>query len=88
MKVNLEFPIKKRGMLGIGDVLIDHLILRRPTVADMRGLNFDPAHQIESFRVLIHRISGLPLELIDKIDVSDWQSLGDAFARLTSRGMK
>ena len=88
MRVNLEYPIKKKASFGFGcEVELDHLILRRPTVDDLKGLNLmDPRFQVESFKILISRISGESIETIGKIDVSDWTYLGEAFAKLTQRG--
>jgi hypothetical protein len=85
MKVKLNYPIKKKSDLGLGvdHVEVSELDLRRPTVADMRGLIFMPPHDVDAFRIMISRISGMPLDVVDQIDISDWHLLGEAFAKLT-----
>jgi hypothetical protein len=83
MRVKLDHPIKKPGIAGIGDTVIEEITLRMPTVKDMRGLSFVPPHDVTAFAVLISRVSGLPMTVVDQIAFPDWKVIGDAFNKLT-----
>lgn len=89
MKVKLEYPIKKPGLIpGIGETVIEEIHLRAPTVKDIRGLDFNPPHSNTAFALLISRLSGLQMTLVDQIQMIDYQTICEAVNKLAGWGRK
>jgi hypothetical protein len=89
MRVKLEHPIKKTGMiLGIGETVIEEITLRAPTVKDIMGLDFNPPHSNTAFALLISRLSGLQMVQVEQIHLVDFQTISEAVNKLAGWGRK
>lgn len=85
MKIKLEHPIKKTSMMGIGDVTIDEIELRRPSINDLFGLDFNGPNQARSFALLISRLSGLSPSMVSKIDMKDYITISEWFNKVCGK---
>ena len=86
MIVKLDYPLKKPGLMG--DTIIEQVELRMPTVKDLRGLSFAPPHDQTAFALLVSRVSGLPMPLLDKMVITDYQTVCEALHRMCGWGRK
>ena len=64
-----------------------HVELRQPNITDMYGLDFSPAHAVESMVVLASRLSGWPKSDVESIQYSSlirvMNVVGDLAAQAT-----
>lgn len=88
MKVKLEFPVKKNWLIGMGFTYVDEVVIRRPTVGDMKGLFWIPPHDHASFMILVSRLTGLPLSVVSEIDLRDYHQIADCINGMWSTGRK
>jgi len=79
MKYKLRYPIKYKNhfSFAIGhSFCYDEIELRRPTVGDTYGLDFsNPKTTHKNMIILISRISDIKIQLIEKLDMVDWDCI-------------
>lgn len=75
--INLTHPIVSSSGL------VNSVTLRRPTVADLIATDTQPTSgDIESTAIMLSQLSGLPREVVDRIDIEDFSTLSMLVADL------
>lgn len=83
MKVKLYFPLRMKTNFGLKTVLIEEVTVRRPKFKDLEGIPLTYPMDSESMKIYISRLSGIPLELMDDLDLADFTNINEAIARIS-----
>lgn len=80
--IQLAYPIEAGG------ATIAAVTIRRPKAKDLRALDTaraGGASEVEQSMVMIEGLTGLPREVVDELDATDFAALGEAVADFFSQ---
>jgi hypothetical protein len=76
--IKLSEPIRVKTFFGFEET-IDIISIRAPKAKDIMGLPFnDPNKQTEAMGVLISRLSGLSMDVVEEMDLADFLNVSNA----------
>ena len=76
VKIKLGYPLKQKSFFNTVEMPpIEILLIKRPTVDDMAGLDFSPDKANASMAILITKLTALDLKEVKKMDLSDYMKI-------------
>jgi hypothetical protein len=74
--IELKFPVK------VGELTVERLVLQRPKTKDFIAIGAVNIESPEADALLLASVTGLPLHVIDQIDIEDWAKIRIDIARI------
>ena len=86
-KVDGAVVYKLKVPIVIGEIVTDTLRFKQPKLKQMRALDgIQGEHNM--FAKMIEKLTGLDRELVDEIDISDFEGIGEIIKNFTQKSQQ